>query len=194
MSNRTVVGTSSAHERTGALIGELGKRGISTSKISVLLLDVVRSEAVTVDGDTGRLYDTTAQDKQVAPTQPAPPMDSRALAAGLAAISIPAVGLFLAAGPMLTTLRTVGAAAAAGDIAGGLVGYGVPEYAATAYERALQNGATLIAAHCDSEAQMHSAAQAFRELQLTDVLSCIQLPFGPRTTATVPGVAPVSLR
>lgn len=162
------------------------KCGINATKISVLLLDNARTKAATVD-DSARLYQGAAQDAG-AIARMAADDGFAALSQGLTGISVPAVGLFLAAGPMLTTLRTVGAAAAAGDIAGGLVGYGVPEQQAENYERMLQNGATLIAAHCGTEAQTRSAALAFAGSGATDIVSCIQVPFGPATTADIPAV------
>jgi len=69
-------------------------------------------------------------------------------AAGI--IAIPALGPFLAAGPIVGALAGVGAVGALGGIIGALAGMGVPEYEARRYEGRIREGGILLSVHCDT--------------------------------------------
>lgn len=70
--------------------------------------------------------------------------------AGFGALGIPGLGPFIAAGPILSFFAGAGIGAAAGGIAGALIGMGVSEYHATRYGDHLRAGAILLAIHADS--------------------------------------------
>lgn len=77
--------------------------------------------------------------------------------AGLGALAIPGLGLFMVAGPILGALSGVTLGAAVGSVAGGLIGMGVPEVHARIYERAVNAGSALIAVHTETEEHVKAA-------------------------------------
>jgi hypothetical protein len=68
---------------------------------------------------------------------------------GIGAITIPGLGAFLAAGPIMGALAGAGAGGAVGTLTGALVGMGVPEYEAKRYESFINDGGALLAVHAD---------------------------------------------
>lgn len=83
--------------------------------------------------------------------------------AGIGALTIPGVGPFLAAGPIVAALAGVGAAGATGGLIGGLVGAGIPEYEATRYEGRLKQGGLLLSVHCDDGEWANRAKPILKE-------------------------------
>ena len=77
------------------------------------------------------------------------------LLAGAAALTIPGVGLVLAAGPLWAALGAAAGATAAGAVAGGATGYlrdmGVSPGAADLHHEALASGGTLVMVHLDAK-------------------------------------------
>jgi hypothetical protein len=70
--------------------------------------------------------------------------------AGIGALSIPGVGPFIAAGPILAALAGIGAGGTLGGVAGGLAGLGIPEYEAKRFEGRIKKGGILLSVHCDN--------------------------------------------
>src|SRR6266542_1827248 len=71
---------------------------------------------------------------------------------GIGALTIPGLGPFIAAGPIVAALAGVGAVGATGGLIGALVGTGMPEIEAKRYEGRLRNGGLLCSVHCDDRA------------------------------------------
>src|SRR6202030_3621928 len=69
---------------------------------------------------------------------------------GIGSLTIPGLGPFIAAGPIVAALAGVGAGVAFGGIAGALIGMGIPEYEAKRYEGHIKSGGILLSVHCDS--------------------------------------------
>jgi hypothetical protein len=69
---------------------------------------------------------------------------------GIGALSLPGLGPFLVAGPIVAALAGAGAAGALGGIIGALVGTGIPEYEAKRYEGRIRDGGVLVSVHCDN--------------------------------------------
>lgn len=69
--------------------------------------------------------------------------------AGIGALAIPGVGLFIAAGPIMGMLGGIGVGGAIGGITGALIGLGIPEYEAKRYEGRISRGGILLSVHCD---------------------------------------------
>jgi hypothetical protein len=72
------------------------------------------------------------------------------LLAGLGTITIPVLGQYLTAGPVVDALAGAGAAAVLGGIIGAIVGVGVPEFEAKRYSGLIKNGRSLLSVHCES--------------------------------------------
>jgi hypothetical protein len=77
---------------------------------------------------------------------------------GLGALTIPGIGPFIAAGPIVAGLTGAGIGAAAGGLIGALTGMGIPEEQAEYYAEGLRRGGTLVTV--STSAQMESQAVA----------------------------------
>jgi hypothetical protein len=91
--------------------------------------------------------------------------------AGIGAITIPAVGPFIAAGPIVAALAGVGAGGVVGGITGSLIGLGIPEYEAKRYEGRIRTGGILISVHCDDSNWTDKAKTLLNETGAEDVSS-----------------------
>lgn len=69
---------------------------------------------------------------------------------GIGALTIPGIGPFIAAGPIVAALAGAGAGGAVGGLTGALVGAGIPEYEAKRYEGRIKGGGILLSVHCDN--------------------------------------------
>jgi hypothetical protein len=83
---------------------------------------------------------------------------------GFGALTIPGVGPFVAAGPMMAAL--VGAA---GGITGLLVGFGIPEYEARQYEGKICKGNVLISIDAEDGKEVDRAKEIFKREGATDI-------------------------
>jgi hypothetical protein len=81
--------------------------------------------------------------------------------AGIGVFTIPGLGPFVAAGPVLAALSGLGAGGAMGGIAGALIGMGIPEYEAKRYEGRIKGGKMLVSVHAAGKGD---SAQTAREL------------------------------
>jgi len=72
------------------------------------------------------------------------------LLAGIGALSIPGLGVFIAAGPIMGALAGAGSGGVAGGVAGAVIGMGIPEFEAKRYAGLIKDGRTLLSVHCDN--------------------------------------------
>lgn len=70
---------------------------------------------------------------------------------GIGMMTIPGLGAFIAAGPIMAALAGAGAGGLAGGITGALVGIGIPEYEAKRYEGRIKKGGVLLSVHADDQ-------------------------------------------
>lgn len=91
--------------------------------------------------------------------------------ASVGAITIPGIGPFIAAGPIMTALAGVGAGGLVGGMAGSLIGLGIPEYEAKRYEGRIRKGGTLISVHSDDSTWTRKAKAILAETGAQDVSS-----------------------
>jgi Protein of unknown function (DUF3341) len=95
--------------------------------------------------------------------------------AGIGALSIPGLGPFLAAGPIVGALAGVGAGGVAGGVVGGvvgaLIGMGMPEYEAKRYEGQIRRGAILMSVHCDNSDWVRRAKDILEQSGAEDIAS-----------------------
>lgn len=91
--------------------------------------------------------------------------------AGVGALSIPGLGPFIAAGPIMATLAGLGAGGAVGGLIGALVGMGIPEYEAKRFEGRVKQGGVLLSAHCDSAQEVSSIKKLLEKTGAEDISS-----------------------
>jgi hypothetical protein len=89
--------------------------------------------------------------------------------AGIAALAIPGLGPFIAAGPLMVALSGAAVGAAVGGIAGGLIGLGIPEIQAKCYEGKVQAGNILIAVHTENPLEIAQAKDIFAHAGAEDI-------------------------
>jgi hypothetical protein len=91
--------------------------------------------------------------------------------AGIGAITIPGIGPFIAAGPIMGALAGVGAGGFAGGIAGSLIGIGIPEYEAKRYEGRIRSDGILLSVHCDNAEWTRKAKDILEQTGAEDISS-----------------------
>src|SRR5438128_8297341 len=91
--------------------------------------------------------------------------------AGIGALTIPGIGPFIAAGPIVAALAGAGAGGAVGGVVGALVGLGIPEYEAKRYEGRIKSGGILLSVHCDDSEWTGKAKRILEERGAEDVSS-----------------------
>jgi hypothetical protein len=89
--------------------------------------------------------------------------------AGIGALAIPGLGLFVAAGPIMAMLSGIGVGGVLGGIGGALVGLGTPEYEAKRYEGRIRKGGILLSVHCDDSDWVKSAREILDQTGAEDV-------------------------
>ncbi|SRR5579871_1635864 len=89
--------------------------------------------------------------------------------AGIGALSIPGLGPFIAAGPIMGMLAGAGALGAVGGVTGALIGMGMPEYEAKRYEGLLKSGGILISVHCDDSDWVKRAKTVLEKTGAEDI-------------------------
>jgi hypothetical protein len=91
------------------------------------------------------------------------------LLAGIGLLAIPGLGPFIAAGPIMAALSGAAVGATVGGITGALIGMGIPELEAKAYEGKIKGGNILISAHSDSAEETRAAKEIFKNAGATDI-------------------------
>ena len=89
--------------------------------------------------------------------------------AGVGALTIPGVGLFLAAGPVVAAMSGASIGAALGSVFGGLIGMGIPETEARAYEGKILKGDILLSVHAEEHKDIHRAKEIFDGSRADDI-------------------------
>jgi len=91
------------------------------------------------------------------------------LLAGIGALSIPGLGMFIAAGPLMGALAGIGSVGVAGGIVGAIVGMGIPEFEAKRYAGLVKEGRTLLSVHCDSSDWVARAKETLKAAGAQDI-------------------------
>ena len=94
------------------------------------------------------------------------------LLAGVGALAIPGLGPSIAAGPIMAALSGAAAGATAFGVVGALVGLGIPEYEAKAYEDRIKKGGYLVAVHVEDSKQGDVVRDIMKNNDLEDISSC----------------------
>lgn len=88
---------------------------------------------------------------------------------GIGALTLPGLGPFIAAGPIMASLAGVGVGGVVGGITGALIGAGIPEYEAKRYEGRLTKGSILISVHCDKPEEIAKAKEIMKRTGGDDI-------------------------
>lgn len=146
------------------IISELKRVGFLGEDISVLLADKGGTR------DFAHEHNTKAPEGAVAGGIAG--MGAGAVVGWLASIgtlTIPGIGPFLAAGPVMAALSAAAVGGAAGGIIGGLAGMGMPEYEAKLYEGKVRAGNILISVHTEDSKQRSRAKEIFEAAGAEDI-------------------------
>ncbi|MFO0753160.1 MAG: hypothetical protein U0411_07545 [Thermodesulfovibrionales bacterium] len=88
---------------------------------------------------------------------------------GIGALAIPGLGPFIAAGPLVSLLAGIGVGGAIGELAGALIGIGIPEYEAKRYAGRIRKGGVLLSVHSDSDDWTRSAKKILSQTGAEDI-------------------------
>ena len=91
--------------------------------------------------------------------------------ASIGVLTIPGLGPFIAAGPIMALLGGVGVGAAVGGLIGALIGMGIPEYVATRYEGRIKGGCILLSVHADDSKWIQKAKKILNQTGADDIAS-----------------------
>lgn len=91
------------------------------------------------------------------------------LLAGIGALAIPGLGIFIAAGPIMGALAGIGSGGVAGGIVGAIIGVGIPEFEAKRYAGLIKEGRTLLSVHCDNAEWVRRAKEVLKEMGAADI-------------------------
>ena len=164
MTNPTVFGIYLTSNDAQTAVSGLKTAGISSSEISVLLPQDVESKALPTERSTKAPAGARAGAGSGAVVG-----GTLGWLVGVGALIIPGLGPFLAAGPMVATLVGMGVGGAVGGATGGLIGLGIPEKEAKAYEGRLLGGAILVAVHGTNSEQLAQARSVLAETGAQDI-------------------------
>ena len=93
------------------------------------------------------------------------------LLVGIGALSIPGLGPFIAAGPIMGALAGAGGGGVVGGIIGALVGMGIPEYEAKRFEGRIKSGGILLSVHSDNREWTRRAKKILEDTGAQDISS-----------------------
>lgn len=91
------------------------------------------------------------------------------LLAGIGLITIPALGPFIAAGPLMAAIGGAAMGGAAGGLGGALLGVTTPEHQIKLYESLLKEGNVLIIVHTDSPEEVDKAEEILKSGGVRDI-------------------------
>ena len=167
MSKKSVFCIATSRHQADQIADHLKTESFSNRDISVLFSDAVAS------GDVPEEKNIKAQQG---------PLAGGALSwiAGIGPLTITGIGPCRAAGPVMAALN---AGAAAGGIAGGLIGLGIPELEARGYEGKVKEGRILISVHTEDIGDIARARDIFQQARAQDIYTASARKDNRQTTA-----------
>lgn len=175
MGSKAIVGLVSTRAQAEDILDGLGRAGIPSSDVSVLLPDEQGTR------DFAHEKHSKAPEGALAGASAGGVLGGAlGLMAGMGALAIPGLGPFIAAGPIMATLSGAAAGAAVGGVAGALVGMGIPEYEAKRYEAKVKDGGILLAVHSRDGDEAKAVTQLLERGGATDVSTSGEAGVGNR--------------
>ncbi len=162
--SKSIVGIAKNRTQLESAISDLQTSGVPTQDISLLMPDsgdqteigTVKSTKLPEGASAGALGGGVVG-------------GTLGLLAGIGALAIPGVGPFIAAGPIMAALGGAALGASAGGVAGALVGLGIPELEAKAYQDRLKAGGYLVAVHVSDDKKSGDIRELLKRHGLEDV-------------------------
>lgn len=171
---KAVVGTTSNQQQAEQIVGDLKAAGFPAGEISVLFPRPDDSAGFAAEMAT-KVPEGAAIGAASVGSAGMWLGGGIGLLAGLGAIAIPGLGVFLAVGPLLSLLSgaAVGASVGAtvGTLTGVLITLGIPELEAKHYEGRLSSGRILISVHSEERQRQLVAAAVLRARGAEDICS-----------------------
>ncbi|MGK5594471.1 MAG: hypothetical protein ACSNEK_03830 [Parachlamydiaceae bacterium] len=182
--NRAVFGIIKTEEDAQRIVDHLEEAGFPLSCISIIFADKRKTSGMGVyhpqetkgkNSEIGYEKHTKAPEGASAGATTGGIIGgSIGLLAGLGAISIPGLGPFIAAGPIMAALSGSAIGGSLGLLVGALVGMGVPEYEAKQYQGSLHAGKFLISIHTENAEELNKACAILKKEGAEDVSNTME--------------------
>jgi hypothetical protein len=164
MSKKSVFCITTSRDQANRIVDQLKTANFSNNDISVLFPDKGTTR------DFAHEKNTKAPEGAVAGAGAGGALGGAVgWIAGIGALTIPGVGPFIAAGPIVAALSGAAVGAAMGGITGGLIGLGIPELEAKRYEGKVKEGNILISVHTESSEEITEAKEIFTKAGAQDI-------------------------
>ena len=164
MSKQSVFCIAHCRNLAELIVDQLKFHAISNRDVSILYADVEKN------GRKGHLFGDDLNRQAADDASPGTVVGGTLdWIMGIGALAVPGIGAFIAAGPIVASLRGVGDGVTAGRIAGGLTGLGVPGSKARHYEDRIRLGNILISVHTESPAEAMQAKFIFTRARAQDI-------------------------
>lgn len=184
MSDKSVFAIATSRSRAESIVNDLKDAGFSNNEISVLFPD----EGTT--RDFAHETNTKAPEGAVTGATTGGVIGGAlGWIAGIGALTIPGIGPFVAAGPIVAALSGVGLGAAVGGIAGALIGLGIPEIEAKRYEGKIRKGNLLHSVHAADSGAADRAKRILKVAGAEDITTASEArtPEGDRAATMLGG-------
>lgn len=183
--NTSVFGIYNSRMEAERAVDRILAAGFASDDVSVLLPDVQSTKELAHEKNTKAPEGTTT-----GATTGGVIGGALGLLAGIGSLSIPGLGPFIAAGPIMATLAGIGAGGAVGGLIGALIGMGIPEYEAKRYEGRVKEGGVLLSVHCGNSDDVSRAKNLLEETGAKDISSTgeTSVPAGNKSASVRPEV------
>jgi hypothetical protein len=165
----TVVCIAPSEPAAREILEALRDSGIPTSDISVLY-----SDGATTRGFTHELHTKAPEGAATGASTGGVLGGVLGWLVGVGSLSIPGVGPFIAAGPLLAALSGAAIGAAVGGITGTLVGLGIPEIEAKRYEVRIRAGGVMISIVAADHRTAYKIRTVLRATGAQDIATSLQ--------------------
>lgn len=173
MKKQLVMGIVPTEMEANAVIESLKNAGFPTADISILMSEQARkpdlNDSTVLKGATRGAEGGLLAGGAIG------------LLAGIGLIAIPALGPFIAAGPLMAAIGGAAMGGAAGGLGGALLGVTMPEHQIKLYESMLKEGNVLLMVHTDSNEEVDKAKDIMEAASVKDI----------HRSATIPDKKPV---
>ncbi len=88
---------------------------------------------------------------------------------GSGSLSVPGVGILMAAGPIMAALSAAAAGGAVGVITGAIIGMDIPELEAKPYEGKIRDGNIVISVHAEDGKERAAVKQVFKQAHAMNI-------------------------